>query len=155
MSKDWTIDTYVLYKAADVDYDAVEFLNRILRERHWVAFDHKRHIEKEYQDCLINAQRERKGGSEALKRWFKTVVAKYAQKYSGELQERHQRGLEKMKFDRSDWPFVAVCSRTESKNLVSEDSDYTEGVKNYLQSKMSISVLSIQGSLEVQKHGNE
>lgn len=149
MSRDWTIDTYVLYMAADVDYKAVEFLSRILREGHQVTFDHERHIEKEYQRCLAKVQCDRKGGSVALKKWFKTVVAKLAQKFSGELQGRHQAKFEELKFDPSDWPFVAVCVNTESKNLVSEDSDYTEKIKEYLQKEMKICVLSIQDSLEV------
>jgi len=148
MSRDWTIDTYVLYKAADVDYDAVEFLNQGLREKQRVTFDHERHIEKEYQSCLKKVQREKKGGGEALKKWFKTVVAKLAQKASGKLQKRHQRALEKLGFDRNDWPFVTVCSKTGSKKLVSEDSDYTKDVKRYLQLKMAINVLSIRDSLE-------
>lgn len=147
MGKDWTIDTCVLYKAADVDYEAVEFLHRTLREKHWVTFDHERYIEKEYEKCLIKVQRERKGGSEALKKWFKTVIAKFAQKFSGKLHESHRRALEKLEFDRDDWPFVAVCSKTGSKKLISEDSHYTEDVKCYLQSKMGIDVLSIEDSL--------
>jgi predicted nucleic acid-binding protein len=149
MSRDWTIDTYVLYMAADVDYDAVEFLNRVLREGHRVTFDHERHIEKEYQRCLENVQHDRKGGSVALKKWFKIVVAKLAQKFSGKLQRKHQVKFEELKFDLSDWPFVAVCLKTESKNLVSEDSDYTEEIKKYLQKETKICVLSIQDSLKI------
>jgi len=137
--------------AADVDYDAVEFLNRVLREGHRVTFDHDRRIEKEYQKCLEKVQQDRKGGSVALKKWFKTVVNRLAQKYSGKLQGRHRVKFKELKFDPSDWPFVAVCANTKSKNLVSKDSDYTKEIKEYLQKEMKICVLSIQDSLMIDK----
>jgi predicted nucleic acid-binding protein len=38
-----------------------------------------------------------------------------------------------MKFDRSDLPFVAVAFQSKDKLLVSEDSDYTQKVCDYLQ----------------------
>jgi len=149
MNKDWTIDTYVLYRAADVDYDAISFLQKILNERSEIAFDYEGNIEKEYRDCFIKAQRERKGGSVALKEWFKQIVSKRARKFiSGTLDTKKQKDLADLRFDRSDWPFVAVCSKTASKRLVSEDSDYNEQVKNYLKSEMSIDVLPIKDALK-------
>lgn len=146
MLKDWTIDTYVLYKAADIEGDAIELLNQIRRKRHQITLDYEGHIEKEYKECL---QYERNFGRDFVSKWFKEVIGKFAQYCSGKLQKRHQIALQKRKFDRSDWPFVAVCSKTKSKKLVSEDSDYTENVKCYLQSEMAINVLSIRDSLEV------
>jgi len=148
MSVDWTIDTFVLYKAADGDIDPCYFLLRVIKERHTVNFDSEKQIEREYSKCFKKVQRERRVGSELLKKWFKEVVAKCYQCYSGKLQEKHKKGLEKLSFDRSDWPFVAVCKKTASKNLVSEESDYKIEVKEYLKKEMDINVLSIHDSLQ-------
>lgn len=145
---DWTIDTWVLYKAADVDYEAIYFLYGIVRERQFVVFDHDRHIVKEYEACLRKVRRGGKGGSITLEKWFKTIVAKFAVHFSGKMQKKHQEALTKLCFDRDDWPFVAVCSRSQSKRLVSEDSDYTGDVKYYLKSSMSVNVLSIHDALK-------
>ncbi len=149
MPPDWTIDTYVLYRAVDTDLPALSLLMRIITEKHLVTFDHERNIEREYQTCLKKIERERRNGREILNKWFKIVVAKFAQKFSGHLQQRHRTALARLKFDKSDWPFVAVCSKTLTKNLVSEDTDYTAEVRQYLEREMHIRVLSIQQSLEV------
>jgi len=149
MGRDWTIDTYVLYKAAEVNYDAIVFLNRIIEEKHRVTFDYEDCIKEQYKRCLTKSQCERKGGSEALKKWFIFVVGSLAQKYSGKLYKRYQVKLKKLNFDQSDWPFVAVCAHTKNKNLVSEDSDYSEQIKEYLKKEMNICVVSIQDSLKI------
>jgi predicted nucleic acid-binding protein len=54
-----------------------------------------------------------------------------------------------MKFDRSDLPFVAVASKSKDKLLVSEDSDYTQKVCNYLQQQLQVKVLSLSQALGI------
>lgn len=147
MSKDWTIDTIVLYKAANTDTDACYFLLNIIEKGDGVVFDFEGRIVQEYNNCLRKIQNERKGSCELVQKWFKHVVAKLAKKCSGKLQQRHKTKFIELNFDSSDWPFVAVCSKTISKKLVSEDSDYTIDVKNYLLKEMKVSVLSVHNCL--------
>lgn len=149
MSKDWTLDTYVLYKAAEVDYDAIALLNKIILGGHLVAFDAEGHIEQEYRKCITKAQRNRTPGCVALGKWFKVVVNKLAFKCCGKLHTKHRNKLKKLRFDTSDWPFVAVCFRTACRRLVAEESDYTEEVIDCLKNDMEICVLCIKDSLMI------
>jgi hypothetical protein len=68
--------------------------------------------------------------------------------YSGQLQGNHRLSLQRLAFDPSDMPFVAVCYRTPDKLLVAEESDYTDAVKAYLSQSMGIQVLTIAQALE-------
>jgi predicted nucleic acid-binding protein len=54
-----------------------------------------------------------------------------------------------MKFDRSDLPFVAVAFKSKDKLLVSEDSDYTQKVCDYLQQQLQVKVLSLSQALGI------
>ena len=54
-----------------------------------------------------------------------------------------------MKFDRSDLPFVAVAFQSKDKLLVSEDSDYTQQVCDYLQQQLQVKVLSLSQALKL------
>ena len=54
-----------------------------------------------------------------------------------------------MKFDRSDLPFVAVASQSKDKLLVSEDSDYTQQVCDYLQQHLRVKILSLPHALKI------
>jgi len=140
---DWTIDTCVLYSAAEADVDAMYLLLRILRQAHDVAFDHEGHIEREYRRCVESTR------SPLLRKWFKASVDKLAVLFTGSLSSRHTGALGELKFDQDDWPFVGVCSRTRSKNLVSEDSDYTAEVKECLSAQMSVCVHDVRASLRI------
>ena len=142
-TKDWTIDTGVLYKAADADVDAVYLLLRVLQQAHAVAFDHEGCIQREYRHCVEST------GSPLLRKWLKACVDKLAVLHTGRLSSRYREALEKLKFDRDDWPFVGVCSRTSSKKLVSEDSDYTSKVREYLSAQMGICVHDVRASLRI------
>lgn len=147
--KIWVADTWVLYRAAELSFDAQELLLNILG-RHFVAFDDRGHIEDEYLRCVSRTQRapDTKTGSRWIKQWFeKLVERKKRYFYSGQLQARHRRALERLRFDPSDMPFVAVCYRTPNKLLVTEESDYNEAVKGYLNEEMVIQVLTIAEAL--------
>ena len=149
MGRDWTIDTNVLYVAAELDMDAVEFLMLIRREKDIITLDFEGHIEGEYQNCFASIRSSRKPGGEFVKKWFKIIVAKGVQKFSGRLPAKGRHQLRKLRFDQSDWPFVAVCAQTESKCLVSEDSDYTDAIKQFLGEDMKVAVLRIRDSLNL------
>ncbi|HPO08410.1 MAG TPA: hypothetical protein PLZ55_07060 [bacterium] len=143
MPGDWTIDTNVLYKAAEVDLPAVTFLLRILEKKEPVNMDHERRILKEYQNCLCESEKDRLGGIGVLKKWFKVIIDKHVQLRSGRLSRKQENSLRKMGFHRDDWPFVGVCARSDSRRLVTEDSDYTPEVRNYLGNEMSIRILAV------------
>ncbi|MFH0931411.1 MAG: hypothetical protein V1890_05700, partial [Candidatus Zixiibacteriota bacterium] len=119
MKPDWTIDTYVLYNAAKNDFDSITFIFGILSAKHLVSFDFEGHIEKEYRRCMKRTEKEK--GNDLLKKWFAEIVAKSAQRCCGKLNNRHKKAFQKLKFDPSDWPFVAVCANSSSKNLVAEE----------------------------------
>jgi hypothetical protein len=135
---DWTVDTCILYKAARAEGEAAYFLLRIAHQKHCVAFDHEGYIERQYRRCLSATK------NPLLTQWFQAVVSSLVARHSGQLHNKHQRALEKLKFKQDDWPFVGVCSRTENKNLVSEDSDYTSEVTQYLAEQIGISVLAVE-----------
>jgi predicted nucleic acid-binding protein len=141
--REWTIDTWVLYKVDEGDFDALDFLLAVLRH-HRVVFDYERHIEQEYQRCLKRTR------NRYLEEWFKRLIARQARVfYSGGLPSRHKQALLRMKFDRSDLPFVAVAFRSKDKLLVSEDSDYTQHVCGYLQQQLRVKVLSLSQALKL------
>jgi len=141
--REWTIDTWVLYEVDRGDFDAFAFLIDVLRH-HKVVFDHERHIEREYQRCLKRTR------NRHLEEWFKRLIARQARVfYSGRLPNRHERALLRMNFDRSDLPFVGVAYRSKDKLLVSEDSDYTQQVCDYLQQQFQVKVLSLSRALEI------
>jgi len=141
--REWTIDTWVLYKVDEGNFDALDFLLAVLRH-HKVVFDHERHIEQEYQRCLKRTR------NRYLEEWFKRLIARQARVfYSGRLPNRHERALLRMNFDRSDLPFVGVAHRSKDKLLVSEDSDYTQQVCDYLQQQLQVKVLSLPRALEI------
>ena len=151
MNRDWTVDTYVLYKAADVDLKAIHFLGNILEEMDIVALDHERCIDNEYKKCIYKIKSKNAEGRTFIMKWFKHIVGKLSTRFSGNLESRHKKALKKLDFHNDDWPFVAVCACTKNKNLVSEESDYNYEVKKYLHEKMEVHVLSIQDSLNVYK----
>jgi len=141
--REWTIDTWVLYKVGEGDFDALDFLLAVLRH-HKVVFDHERHIEQEYQRCLKRTR------NRHLEEWFKRLIARRKRVfYSCRLPNRYEQALIGMKFDRSDLPFVGVAYRSKDKLLVSEDSDYTQQVCDYLQQQLQVKVLSLSQALKV------
>ena len=141
--REWTIDTWVLYKVDEGNFDALDFLLAVLRH-HKVVFDHERHIEQEYQRCLKRTR------NRYLEEWFKRLIARQARVfYSGRLPNRHERALLRMNFDCSDLPFVGVAHRSKDKLLISEDSDYTQQVCDYLQQQLQVKVLSLPRALEI------
>lgn len=145
MNVQWTIDTYVLHKVAEVDLDASTLILNILLRQDKVVLDYEGHIVTEYKKCLF------KTNNELLQRWFIQIVSKSALWFSSKGLIEHKQYLEnKLDFHKDDWPFVAVCSKSKSKMLVSEESDYTNKVKEYLCNKMKVSVLSIKESLNIQ-----
>lgn len=142
-ASDWTIDTGILYQAAAADMDATYLLLRILRQAHNVAFDHDGHIQREYRRCVESTS------NPLLRKWVRACADKLAVFYTGKLNSRQKQALNDLSFDRDDWPFVGVSSRTESGNLVSEDSDYTSKVTEYLSAQLGICVRDIATALAI------
>jgi hypothetical protein len=141
--REWTIDTWVLYEADRGDFDALDFLLAVLRH-HKVVFDHERHIEQEYQRCLKRTR------NRYLEEWFKRLIARRARVfYSSKLPNGHRKTLLRMGFDRADLPFVGAAFRSKDKLLVSQDSDYTEQVCDYLQQHLRVKILSLPHALEI------
>jgi hypothetical protein len=140
--KEWTVDTWVLYQAEE-DWSALTLLV-LIAEHHCILFDQEGHIAREYESCL------QRTGSLVLRNWLKRLRDRKAIIFrSGKLPPIHQGALLRMKFDRSDLPFVAVASRSKDKLLVSEDSDYTQKVCDYLQQQLQVKVLSLSQALEI------
>lgn len=99
---------------------------------------------REYEICL------QRTGSLVLRNWLKRLRDRKAIIFrSGKLPSIHKRTLLRMKFDRSDLPFVGVAYRSKDKLLVSEDSDYTQQVCDYLQQQLQVKVLSLSQALKV------
>ena len=85
-----------------------------------------------------------------LRNWLKRLRDRKAIIFrSGKLPPIHQGALLRMKFDRSDLPFVAVAFQSKDKLLVSEDSDYTQQVCDYLQQQLQVKVLALSQALKL------
>lgn len=150
-SEDWTIDTVILYDCAALDMDATNLLTGIIHHKKMVAFDKDKYIERQYISCLKETENEPKiyPAHAVIKAWFKHVIAKFAVKNLGFLQHAHETKLKALMFHDDDFKFVAVCSCSEDKRLVSHDSDYSSEIKVYLKSAMSIDVLSTKEAIDV------
>ena len=60
----------------------------------------------------------------------------------GHLPNQHRNHLlSELRFDDDDLSFVAVASRGVSKLLVTEDSDYSKQVRDYLTEELGVDVL--------------
>lgn len=57
--------------------------------------------------------------------------------------------LNQLHFDRSDLVFVGVAARTPDRILVSEESDYSENIKEYLLDEIGVRVVSIHEALQL------
>ena len=140
--KEWTIDTWVLYRAEE-DWNALTLLV-LIAEHHCILFDQEGHIAREYESCL------QRTGSLVLRNWLKRLRDRKAIIFrSGKLPSVHERALLRMNFDRSDLPFVSVAYRSKDKLLVSEDSDYTQQVCDYLQQQLQVKVSPLSQAIKL------
>jgi len=142
MSKDWTIDTWVLYKVVEYNFCAASFIETIINKQHYIVMDSEGKIDAEYRKCFSSVSNEAR---RALSKWYRSMRKRI---YSHCLDEDCKRKLEEFEFDQDDWPFVGVCVKSNDKNLVAEESDYTDEVKNYLINDLGINVLSVQHALD-------
>lgn len=152
MCKEWTIDTWVLYKAAEGCQNAIDLLYYIRLFKHKITLDHENHIFKEYDRCLKRIDRNIKEYTmkNIVKYWHSNIFSnKLINYYSGQLDKKHKRKFNSLKFDTSDWPFVAVCISSFNKKLIAEESDYTKDVIEYLSKSEDISILKINDCLNI------
>jgi len=140
------IDTWVIATAGEwldrqAAFDATGFLYKVYQS-HRMAIDFDGEIEREYRP-YINAQ-------PFLQQWWTQMVgtARKIVRYSScppRVCRDHL--LNRLGFDASDIKFVGVASRTYSKYVVSEDSDYTHEVKQYLFSALHITTFTLAEAL--------
>lgn len=144
--KEWTIDTWVFYRADEGDIDAAELLLSVARN-HKIVLDYEGAIESEYSRFFKSAK------SRFIAECYKLLANRGAKVfYSGKLPQRHERALLRLKFDRSDLPFVAVASKSKDKLLVSEDSDYTPIICDYLSRQLQVQVLKVAQAVNLAIH---
>jgi hypothetical protein len=136
--KDWVIDAGVLHKAGEradpVQPEAYAFLNAVRVGRQSVFLDYGGRIIKEYQKPFRKSM--------LVRQWFSLMSGKLVRYESGDLVPAISAGLLAIPFHNDDLPYVGVASRTESRFLVSEDSDYTKPVRTFLKNRLSVDVLS-------------
>jgi hypothetical protein len=140
---EWVLDTQVLVVASSGDHlclDAATLLRSIL-ENHFVALDYDSEIIAEYS-------RRVPANSLAARWWTEMNQRGRFVFHSSKLTQRNRRRLERVRFDPSDWKFVGVASRTASRLLVAEESDYWEpSVAQCIQNEMGISLLKVTAAL--------
>ena len=141
-TRDWTIDTYVLHKATELDLVAIDVLSGLLHLRQRLVLDAQRDIVAQYDRCISRATAEKRSGVEFVKAWLKQM-RNCAETYDGRMPSSQAERLADIGFDRSDWPFVAACHRSPSKKLVSEDTDYNSPVRELLRDDLAVEVLSV------------
>jgi hypothetical protein len=151
LPRQWTIDTFVLYEAVkpegDCFFAAQVVLMRFVSGNAELVLDQQGKILEQYDRCIARTERDRGALAVWLRQWLQRVKNRGSiHYYDGNLAERHRRKLRAapLSFDPSDLVFVAVAHRSADKLIVSEDSDYTDAVKEYLRQRMDgIRVLSI------------
>ena len=142
---EWVIDTWVLYQVDSQDSvkaaTACRFLATIfLRGQHKVAIDMNTEskIQREYERCFSKVK------NDFPRKWWKYIKDFKLTFHSGKLAGRHVDYLtNRLGFDKGDLPFVGVASKTRSKLLVSEDSDYTPQMQEYLKNNLQVRVMSV------------
>ena len=142
---EWVIDTGVLFRAHDpttiADLDALAFIHNV-RRLHHIALDFQGHIRAEYERNLMRYI--------PFRLWWAAMwkLGKIVQR-DGTLDSRPRRQLvESLRFDADDLPFVAVASKGSSKFLVSVDSDYNPGVREYIGSELGVTTYGISDALQ-------
>jgi hypothetical protein len=154
-ARTWVLDAWVLGVLADgLKADAslpetsrvgagVAFLHQMESAGHRVAVDSEGKIEREYRD--------RMAGCRWLQHWWARMqrVAGRVHRRPSNLERRHSEHLlHDLEFHYDDLPYVAVASQVSNTLLVSEDSDYTEAVKDYLKRELGLAVLTLNDALE-------
>ena len=140
----WVIDTWVIQKCNETDQatclEAIQLLIRILN-KDALCLDFEGEILAEYYGHIKPRT--------YVARWWEEM-RRYTNKFayfSGKLGRRHVLNLvTNLHFDRSDTKFVAVAHRTQDHLIVSEDSDYSTEVCDYLLSELSVKVLSLHNA---------
>ncbi len=150
MNYEWTIDTCLFYAVGKNETDAITLLMNILHNNDRISVDIQRNIEREYRTCLEVMEREKRTypGCELSKILFGKFVSRSFKIYDGSLTRRQKRELDRLVFDPDDRKFVAVCFRSKNKTLVTEDSDYNENIKQFLEGNMSITVLCVKDACD-------
>lgn len=144
---EWVLDTWVLRTAEnrndDRRYDALKLLFEI-EDNHSIAVNQK--IVEEYQRHLRPRTCVSKWWSKMSK-----VSEKISFKGGGLPRNKKSYLLNNLGFHQKDIPFVTVAYQTNPKLLVTEDSDYTDSIKDYLNSKLGIVCLPVREALEKAK----
>jgi len=142
----YTVDSNIIGLAVRGDTDAALLLFSIKRKQCQVVFDNTNEIYEEYDRCIHRAELKRLVGSELMRNWLKHIL-NYSTWISGNLTIRQKGHLTKIKFDPTDWKFVAACAFSQDRSLIAQESDYCHEVRSYLNSEFQISVMDIEQSI--------
>ena len=142
---EWVVDTQILEIASTGEHplalDAAALL-RAIRECHLVAIDCEGEIVHEYDPHL-------RPGTLAEQWWAQMNQRAKIRWHSHRLSQARRRKLSQLGFDASDWKFVGVASRTASRLLVAEESDYwAPAVAHCIQNEMRISLVRITEAVQ-------
>jgi len=147
----WVIDTNILYlasgdassvkkisfdKRTDYIINAIKLLGSICKKDSLVM-DAEGNILGQYDKCLRHTH------SSFLSEWLEEMKRTPGKlKFvSSNLDPRHRKKLEELKFDKDDYYFVGTASNSNDKLIISEDPDYYEdGVYNYITNEMGVIV---------------
>lgn len=143
---EWVLDTWLLETAQDpslgkLSVDSLSALFEILRS-HRIALDHGGEIRREYAKHIRTGLH--------VEEWWKLMVSragKIVWRAGNVPAEHRQMLLRTLRFDPSDIVFVGVAFEGPDKLLVSQDSDYTGQVREYVQIQMGVAVLDVDAAL--------
>jgi hypothetical protein len=146
----WVVDTWVLDEAVKIgspNYISAQTFLMLVLDRHHLALDYNNVILTQYQHA-VGRCRSQPGRlpPEWLQKWIAEVIAKGNIYYhDGKVPNKHWKPLlaAPLAFDDDDETFVGVAYRTPDKLLVSEESDYSDEVKQYLSEETGIQVLTV------------
>lgn len=143
---DLVVDTYVIWKAGkpfDPQYmSAITLLHLILESPHRIALDHESYIDGQYRTYIRQ--------SPHLQPWWDRMLyyTGNVSHFTGNCVRAISLELDRLKFDRDDYPFVGVAAHCNGNILVAEESDYSEPVRVYLAS-IGVRVVSIAEAVQL------
>jgi len=145
-SCEWVLDTWLLEIAQDpfneASLRALTLLEEI-KSRHRIGVDFEYRILREY---FRYARADSHVGQ-----WLRVIIGrsdKVVWRAGNVASERKNKLLNDLGFDRADLVFVGVAAEGPDKVIVSEESDYSEPVRDYLAREMQVRVLSVGEALE-------
>lgn len=145
--RQFVVDTQVFYEVENNESDlfllSLAFLaDFTINSPHVLAMDIEGVIQGQYDNLF------RRSTLRSAEKLFKHIKNnKRIHFYSNRLSLVVQTRLRALGFHQDDWAFVGVAASSLDKILIAEESDYSENIKDYLRTDLSVRVLRVKEAI--------